>query len=443
VAHRLEIGLALLLALAIGVAVWAANRTEKPPAEDSRTSTFLSGPRGSKGLHEVLVRLGRPVERLRRPLTDLTGDTGTSRRAPPALLVVLDPPLYLDDDELEQVVQFVVRGGAVVTAGYGGRITRCSGWRLHPQTYLADSVAVRPPDLPLQVDRPLVLPSAARVLTPWRRTDRQERGLDRLVKRADAPDDPCTVLAAARLSGPGSRDTLVAAVDGRPVVLRQRYEGGGSITLAADVGWFTNRVWRDTDVPIVMLPVLTPPPGAGRVAWDEYHQGFGRRGPSLTGVVWDWLRHTPPGWAILQLVAVALVWLGMTAVRFGPAREVVERRRRSPLEHLEALAAGLESASGVNTAVRRIVAGLRRRLGRTGGGGGASGAGHLRGDDLSGWLESLELVMRGPRGRDAVRRLRRLTHPSGNGEGDRVLATAQAVEDVWEELRPRTTRDAF
>jgi hypothetical protein len=435
VAYRLEISLALLLAAAIGVAVWAANRTEKPPAFDDRASTFLSGPQGSKGLHEVLVRLGRPAERLRRPLTNLTGDTGTSRRAPPALLVVLGPPMDLDDEELEQVVQFVVRGGAVVAAGYGGRITRCAGWRLHPQTYLDDSVAVRQPD----PQRPLGLPRAGRVLTPWRRTERQLRGLDRLVKRADAPDDPCTVLAAARSSGPGSRDTLISTVDGRPVVLRQRYDRGGSITLAADVGWFTNKVWRDTDVPIVMLPILTPPrPGGGRVAWDEYHQGFGRRGPSLTGVVWDWLRHTPPGWAILQLVAVALVWLGMTAVRFGPAREVVERRRRSPLEHLEALAAGLESASGVNTAVRRIVAGLRRRLGRTG-----SGASHLRGDDLSGWLESLELVMRGPRGRDAVRRLQRLTHPSGNGEGDRVLATAQAVEDVWEELRPRTTRDAF
>src|SRR5438034_1805023 len=40
--------------------------------------------------------------------------------------------------------------------------------------------------------------------------------------------------------------------------------------------------------------------------------------------------HHPPGWAILQLLGVALVALAVAAVRFGPARSVIERRRRSP-----------------------------------------------------------------------------------------------------------------
>ena len=117
----------------------------------------------------------------------------------------------------------------------------------------------------------------------------------------------------------------------------------------------------------------------------------------------------------------------MTAVRFGPARSVIERRRRSPLEHLEALAAGLESAADAETAVQRLVAGLKRRLGQT---------------NQTG-LESLELVMRGPRGRGAVRRLRHLVNERGGAPSQRVLNAAQAVEDVWEELRPRTTRDAL
>src|SRR2546426_3232421 len=51
----------------------------------------------------------------------------------------------------------------------------------------------------------------------------------------------------------------------------------------------------------------------------------------------------------------------VAAVRFGPARPVLERRRRSPLEHLEALAAGLEGAVGVDTSIGLTVAGLRRR----------------------------------------------------------------------------------
>jgi hypothetical protein len=168
------------------------------------------------------------------------------------------------------------------------------------------------------------------------------------------------------------------------------------------------------------------------VAWDEYHQGFGQSTPSLVGRTWAWLRGSPAGWAVLQLIAVALVWLAVTAVRFGPARESVERRRRSPLEHLEALAAGLESAADADTAVQRLVAGLRRRLNRSG---------QLGSGNVQAWLESVELAMRGPRGRAAVRRLRHLIiERDGSG---RVLAAAQAVEDVWEELRPRSTRDAF
>ena len=423
--YRLELGLALLLGGAIGVAVWAADRTPKPAARDFRASTFLSGPEGSQALYRVLVRLGRPVERRRAPLFTLAADSAGRRPAtpaPPALLVVVQPPMPLQPAELEQVVRFVQRGGAVLAAGAGGGITRCAGWRLQPERVQGDSVAVRPPrrGVGAQHAVPLRLPRAARVLAPRAPGGR----LEGLVKRSVAAPDACEALVA------GARDTLVAAADGRPIVLRLRYTNGGTITLAADAGWFRNRVWRDSDVPYVVLPLLIPV-RRGRVVWDEYHQGFGQESRSMAALTWDWMLHSPAGWAILQLVAVGLVWLAMTAVRFGPPRSVIERRRRSPLEHLEALAAGLESAADSDTAVQRIVGGLRRRLSR---------AGHVGSADLPGWLATLELAVTSTRGRAAVRRLRHLITQRG---GERVLDAAQAVEDVWEELRPRTTRDAF
>jgi hypothetical protein len=179
------------------------------------------------------------------------------------------------------------------------------------------------------------------------------------------------------------------------------------------------------------MPLLTIE--RGRVTWDEYHHGFGTEGVSIPALVVGWVRESPAGWAALQLVAVGLIWLAVTAVRFGPAQSAIERRRRSPLEHLEALAAGLESAAGADTAVQLMTLGLRRRLSR---------AGHLTPGtrDLSPWLGGLEVAVNSPRGRQAVRTLQRtITHPGGP---ERVLAAAQAVEDVWEELRPRTTRDA-
>jgi hypothetical protein len=93
----------------------------------------------------------------------------------------------------------------------------------------------------------------------------------------------------------------------------------------------------------------------------------------------------------------------------------------------------LESAEDSDTAVRRLALGLRRRLSR---------ARLVRDDNVLPWLEGLELATRGPKGRAAVRRLQHLlTARDPGGESSRVLHAAQAVEDVWEELRPRQTRN--
>jgi len=346
----------------------------------------------------------------------------------PAILVLLNPAMGLQDAELQQVVRFVRGGGAVLATGWGGGVTRCAGWRTQRASPSPgeDSIAVR---LPKSGER-VWLPRAERVLTRIIDEDTVPTALQALEKR-DARSE--TGICGALV--PFQQDTVIAAVNHRPVILRLSYRGGGTITLVADPGWFTNRVWRSTDVPIIALPLLTPrPERPGRVAWDEYHQGFSDTGAtSLAAHTWSWLRNSPTGWAVLQLVAVGLVWLALTAVRFGPARSVIERRRRSPLEHLEALAAGLESADDGDTAVQRLALGLRRRL----------SIGRVRANDenVVPWLESLELATRGPKGRAAVRRLRNFLTVRDRDPA-RVLHAAQAVEDVWEELRPRTTRNA-
>lgn len=416
---RLEMWLAALIAVAIGVAVWAAHRTPKPPEQDSRASTLLAGPQGSRAVYDILVRLGRPVQRRRAPLYAFTGDS--SHRA--ALLVVLDPPMPLEPAELEQVVRYVRQGGAVLSAGGGGGILRCVGWRLQPDGWIDDSVdVVRPSGLDAGA-----LPPAARVLVPRSSDSTRIEELQGLVKHRAESLSACTGLV------PDRREPLLYAANGRPVLLRLWYPGGGgSVTLASDPGWFTNQVWRDTDVPVVVLPLLTSPRGRrGRIVVDEYHQGFGSDEHSVIALSWAWLRQSPLGWAVLQILAIGLVWLAVLAVRFGPARDAVERRRRSPLEHLEALGAGLESAHDEGTAVQRLVSGLQRRLSvsRTG--------------RTDAWLEGLELAMRRPEGRAAVRRLRHLMKERNGANGDRVLAAAQAVEDVWEELRPRSKREQY
>lgn len=408
--RRLEIALVLVLVLALALAIWAGQRSAGvQPSFDFRASTLLSGPAGSRALYEVLIRLRIPTERRRRPLLDLLTDSG--RR--PAVLAVLDPPLDLEGAELAQVTGFVLRGGSVVAAGWGGGITPCVGWQLRYRYAF-----LRTDSLPVAAPRPgLALPAVTNYLklpTP------EERDARRRLPRGDAGADACDALAPVAL------DTLLRLARGDPVTVRLRYRGGGSVTLAADVGYFRNMTWRHSRAPEFVVPLLAPP-GRGRLAWDEFHQGFGK-GRSLTGVLAGWLVETPVGWAILQLLAVGLVGIAVAAVRFGPARSVVERRRRSPLEHLEALAAGLEGAAGADTAVALTVGGLRRRLGRTG---------VLHPDEQREWLAALELALPTAAGRDAARGLQQIINQPGGPE--RALAAARAVEDVWEELRPQTT----
>jgi hypothetical protein len=422
--RQAELGLALLLVVALLVAFLAGRRRSVAVPAWEPPSTYRTGPMGARAAYDVLARLGIPVERRRTSLFDLV----RAGRRPPAVLLVVEPERWLVPGEREAVARYVDGGGALVAAGDAGGLTGCFGWepeRPDSAERGADSVPVRlPPGFEGET-----LPRVGAVLhARGEEADslegrikraaelRKRRALARLVRDEGA----CTAVQRVGV------DTLLSTVRGGPVLVRLRFRGGGRVLLVSEPGYFRNAAWRTTDVPELLVSLIVPE-RRGRVSWDEYHHGYGDRG-SLPRAVLGWMVRSPIGWLLFQLVAVGLVWLAMLAVRFGPPRPVLDRRRRSPLEHVEALAAGLEGAAGVEAAVALTVAGLRRRLSRTGQPPPARG-------DVRQWLAALELALPGARGRRAARRLRHiLTQPGG---AERVLGAAQAVEDVWEELRPR------
>ena len=393
---------AVILAAVAGV-VTAPTRD----LEDPRLSTYLAGPHGAKGLAQTLRYLGMTVEQRRRPYFDLAGDSGQPRRAVLLAFLDIDPPTAR---ELAAVRDYVTSGGRVFVAGVTG-IESCFGYRSRRvrRGAQADSTPV--------ASGAWRLPRAGRVLARIPAESLAAATAERL------EGDECAPRLAVRV------DTLLSVRGGRPLALRLGFATGGEAVLLADGAFLTNRSLKETDAGLAVLPWFADG-RTRRVVVDEYHQGFGAGG-SLLAASAAWLVGHPPGWAILQLVGVALVALAVVAVRFGPPRAGVERRRRSPLEHLEALAAGLEGAGGVDTAVALAVSGLRRRLGR-------AGAQSL--DAQRSWLAALELGLPTATGRNAVRELQRTINQPGGPE--RALAAAQAVEDVWQELRPQTTRAA-
>jgi len=373
---------------------------------DHRRSTYLTGPEGTRALAQALESLGVTVERRSRALFDFKDDTAHV----PELLALLDVDILPTRVEQRVLADYVREGGNLFLAGWSG-VDRCFGLEVD---YLRDSV-------PLAVDASLHLPQVDAVYAG------PDEALEKEKEEREA--DPSEDLPSCAMAQPVSVDTLLETSDDRVVAWRLEYAGGGSVLALADSRLVSNELLKTTDAGVIVLPWLLREPSR-RVVVDEYHQGFGEGG-SIFLAAWDWTRRSPGGWVLLQLAFAGLVALGAGAVRFGPAMDLVsvsEGRRRSAVEHLDALAVGLERAGGHEVAVRLIAGGLRRRL---------AGSGltpRAESTDLGAWLESLSLAARTREAHGAAKRLGWLLRDRG---GDtRVLETASTVEDLWEALRP-------
>jgi hypothetical protein len=403
---------ALVMAAALGVRT-APNRG----LLDSRRTTFSSGPEGAMAFAEALEDLGVPIERRRRALYGFARDSEEVDSDVWLAVLGLVPQRvetgslfanasFPSEAEVREVMRYLARGGALLLAGESG-FEECLGFQV--ERLRRDGGTER------EVLPPPGAPALPRAEYVWSAigTDEEEGmiGLD----PADCDAPPIT---SSRL--------LLSTREGRPISWRHSLDGGGRVIMLADSRYLSNRFLKETGSgPVVIGWLLDEEPT--RVVVDEFHQGF-VQGGSLFRAAWSWMIASPGGWALLQLALASVIALAAAAVRFGPALNVIERRRRSALEHLDALAVGLERAGGDEEAVNLIVEGLRRRLSRSG------SAPRVQGRDVSAWLDSLALAARSREARESVARLGRIMRERDGDE--RVLAAATAVEEVWEALRP-------
>jgi hypothetical protein len=370
----------LILLAAVLVTVALLGRAAAPPgtSRDPRLSTRLTGPLGASAFREALTRLGVDVAEWRKPLFEL------GRGAPPdteVLFAVLSPAGSLTRPEVRQARDWLAHGGHVLLAGETG-VEGCLGYAIEG----ADSATPAMADITLM---PAMTPDKPPVpRATLHRLDAEEQGK----------------ITSCRLLAPDSIERLW--LSGRwPGALRLHFRSGGSALIIADAEIFRNRTLRNTDAgPLLMEWLFARRPRA--IIVDEYHQGFGRSA-SLPGAVIGRIWNTPAGWLLVQLLVAGALFVALAAVRFGPERPAISARRRSPLEHLDALASGLERTNSTTTAVSLILAGLTRRLGKTGKGGRGMGNAPL---------------------------------PRSGSPDTQVINAANQVEDMWESLKTTRTR---
>jgi hypothetical protein len=398
---RTELSLAAGLLLVLGVIVVAvgSSRARPAPSESSR-STYLTGPGGASAFAEAASRLGVAVERFRRPMAALKVPDASRRGE---VVAVLGPAMPLNAVEARHLLDLPV--DLLLAGSNSAMAIRCLGYHVSVRKW-TDPAATRAPagaeHLPAPRVWALLVPHAARQIVD------------------SAGDDgrkvPCEVPVPARV------DTVLQTVTERLVVVRLTYPDDRTVTLVADDQLFRNRTMLRTSAGELVLGLVAP--RYRRMVVDEFHHGYQSAG-SLTGAALDWSTRSPWGWIVWQLAAVGVVALLASGVRFGPVRSAIQRRRRSPMEHVRALATALAAARGHDVAVRLMIQGLRRRLSRSG---------RPSPADLDTWLAGLGTSVRTPRGREALDSLTAVTRRPP--DADSVLLAANAVENLWEELKP-------
>src|SRR4051812_28669010 len=141
--------------------------------------------------------------------------------------------------------------------------------------------------------------------------------------------------------------------------------GTGRIVIIADEHFLANDVIRrcelQTDAEYVrMIEYLSRGKRGVRVAFDEFHHGYGVQGGSFAAIRM-YLAGTASGRMLAQMAVAGLLLLFAAAPRPLAPRDPSHIARRSPLEHADALAQAYASVTATRTVTARLLAGVRRR----------------------------------------------------------------------------------
>ena len=326
---------------------------------DSRLSSQSTQPQGAAALYELAGRLGWKTS---QRLTDSIplGDTA-------AVHVILDPPLALSSTQTSELLDRVRRGAGLVYV-LGGGTPLADSLGLGSRRDRASSVIG---SSELMVGRSGELVASDTASCPDESEGFLRAGLpfwpdgETLILALRWEGDPppgATVLATVNTAASDSTARYSAAAMGFPL-------GRGRVVVVADPDLLRNDVLRvcrwGADVAAVrILEYASGGAPNGRrqqLIFDEYHQGYGDQPGTFRGIV-RYLGRTPSGHLVLQLAGAGLVLLLAVGPRLLVPAATDRIERRSPLEHVEALAQAYRAVGATRTATSRLVHGVRRRV---------------------------------------------------------------------------------
>jgi len=305
-----------------------------PGADPGRPfSSYSPGAQGLRLSRDLIARLGWVPEAREVPFSDTLRDP-----APVQVIVSANIP----DGEARDLLAFVRRGGALLVAGGNSNIRDSLGLVPVGNGKLAEVLATPHCESRGTWQTELVQVAYGAAL-----------GADRPL-----PDDTVG-FGSVELDARSDKSARVGrAAIGMPV-------GSGRVVVIAEGSFLTNDVIRrcelEADVEYVrMIDYLSRGRRGARVAFDEYHHGYGVRGGSFAAIQM-YLAGTPSGRMLAQIAIGGLLLLFAAAPRPLAPRDPSHVARRSPLEHADALAHAYKGVGATRTATERLLAGVRRR----------------------------------------------------------------------------------
>jgi hypothetical protein len=329
----------------VGVLAIVASPAQDGGDTDVRASTFHDGESGARALYLALERLGVGVDRRMAAYVD-----ADVLRGPLVLMAPAEPPTPA---ELRALRAWVEGGGTLFYVARPGDSTLKE---------LGLALVSLAPDSLGAVARARW---QGRTATPAMHPAVQGTGPVRGFRWAFADTS-----AAWDRYGP---DPVLTTSGGDATVLAFRM-GEGGVVAWSDPEPLRNRSLRESGAAHAFARMAAMSVSRGdtlraaagdTLRFDEYHQGY-RDGGSAAGATLRFLREEPAGHAALQLGMAGMLLLLAAGWRFGAPVPPPPARRRSPLEHVEALAGAYRQAGARATARRLLLAGLARRLGRPG-----------------------------------------------------------------------------
>jgi len=377
---RRRVALAAILAL-VAIVALLTPEIIGGRSGDPRLSTFSANPQGARLLFELARRLGWQTERSTTPAV-----SPVDERTVVAVFDPLEPLGAIATHELLDQVRagsgllYVMSGSSPLNDSlhlrrsiFGGEYQpTAAGTAESPSESPVDSLRARrfdsassDPDSaddeePEASRECAQLPPNGGALSMW--PDQKVQLYRMQFLRAQPPG---TVIFARAVPDTRSRDSARAAtVAGAGFAF-----GRGRVVVLSDADFLRNDVLRvcrfGLDVVAVrVLEYLAD--GAvrrDRLVFDEYHQGYGAH-PGTLRAIGEYLSRSSSGHVLLQCMLAGLVLLLAVGPRALPAHDPERAERRSPLEHVSALARAYARVGGTRTATARLLRGLRRRVDR-------------------------------------------------------------------------------